>query len=74
MAANRVKTRVKDHPVRQPTNVQAGRTNRGTKPDRPNIVERNHVDACRLWIRLSELFRARPSSGTGRLRVYSRVK
>lgn len=74
LATNRVKTRVKDHPTQ--TRKQAARRSNGRMKERNRIdaayaAQRNHVDACWLWIRLSELFRAvRPLTVT-HLHLYS---
>lgn len=70
VATNCVKTRVKDHQTKQQTEVaRMGRRNRTDA----YATRRNHVDACRLWIRLSELFRVvhHPPLARPRLRVYS---
>jgi len=77
-ATNHVKTRVKDHPAQEQI-VKLGTdgcsvewTDEGTKPDAAHAARRNHVDACRLRIRLSELFRVvHPPLDVVRLHVYS---
>lgn len=61
VATNRVKTRVKDHPGRQPTNGRPGPT---TKPadetGQTNKRREATLDACRPRIRSSELFPDHP--------------